>query len=156
MDQIGIELLDGSLPDESSKKIYDDISTYTPPETHVACQNSAGPKKKASSSNHPFSGANLLLVSGRVRWTKNVSKHHWKPNVATKVTIWLFQNPILSQKHLKNTWSLGSFFGYIFKLGHGLFWRIFYDFLVILYTHLHIYCTQTLINQYRIFTYMNG
>ena len=31
MDQIGIELLDGSLRDESLKKAYDDISAYTRP-----------------------------------------------------------------------------------------------------------------------------
>ena len=33
--------------------------------------NCPGPKRKGSSSNHPFSGANLLLVSGRVIWESN-------------------------------------------------------------------------------------
>ncbi len=42
---------------------------------------SRAPKRKGSSSNHPFSGANLLLVSGRANEVNPMfSKKHWLAN----------------------------------------------------------------------------
>ena len=41
-------------------------SYVTLPETNSSPLNIGHPKRKGSYSNHPFSGANLLLVSGRV------------------------------------------------------------------------------------------
>ena len=38
----------------------------TLPETNLAPENRPGPKRKVIGTNHRFSGANLLLVSGRL------------------------------------------------------------------------------------------
>ena len=43
------------------------LSISTLPETNILATEIGRPKRKQSSSNHPFSGANLLLVSGSVK-----------------------------------------------------------------------------------------
>ena len=80
----------------------------------------------------------LLLASGRVRWTKNV----W--NITENPTcqgchLMISESDSFKKTPEKQVIFLGSFFGYIFKLGHGLCWRIFSIYTLHTYVFIYIY-----------------
>ncbi len=63
-----LEPLELQVKHDSPNKVLIKVHEQTVhfPKLTVAPENRPGPKRKRSYSNHPFSGVNLLLVSGRV------------------------------------------------------------------------------------------
>ena len=62
---------------------------YPPSNKQFAPENRPKPKRKGSSSNHPFSGVNSLLVSGRV-FMVNMFKYFSKTNGTRKSSIFSY------------------------------------------------------------------